>query len=337
MSEEKRAKMCNDKHEISIKAVLDDEFTRLPNCKKYYASKIFNKKDTLLLMSELNQKVPLSCISYVRRVNTSHQILVCSLDAVDKKNHTDTEASTLKQFLMSRSIPGSLAEMLSREIKIVDIPVEPPKLRWQYERLTCNWPCKFYPNNYLENMWNDEMWNEAEINNYLKFFRLCQFIATELGNSKNVGIAVNPYNERVVAFGYSKTHNPVMHCSFDLIEQVAITQKGGAWNREHSKDDYLDIVKKAETMFNIEFGDKFVARSSNSSDNLEKFGPYLCTGYSIFLLNEPCLMCSMALLHSRARRIFYYHASSNGALGTTTKFHTNKNLNHHYEVFRVIS
>lgn len=65
----------------------------------------------------------------------------------------------------------------------------------------------------------------------------------------------------------------------------------------------------------------------------DKEGPYLCTGYDVYLTAEPCLMCAMALVHSRARRIFYGCPSPDGALGSRLKLHTVANLNHHYEVY----
>lgn len=62
-------------------------------------------------------------------------------------------------------------------------------------------------------------------------------------------------------------------------------------------------------------------------------GPYLCTGYDVYTTNEPCIMCSMALVHSRARRVmFALRNEENGALAST-KIHTLQALNHRYEVF----
>jgi len=44
-------------------------------------------------------------------------------------------------------------------------------------------------------------------------------------------------------------------------------------------------------------------------------------------------MCAMALVHSMIGRVFYSTASSDGALGTKYKIHTQRDLNHRFEVF----
>ncbi|XWS22014.1 hypothetical protein CRYUN_Cryun30bG0107200 [Craigia yunnanensis] len=45
--------------------------------------------------------------------------------------------------------------------------------------------------------------------------------------------------------------------------------------------------------------------------------PYLCTGYDIYLVWEPCTMCAMALVHQRFKRIFYAFPNPEaGALGS---------------------
>lgn len=65
--------------------------------------------------------------------------------------------------------------------------------------------------------------------------------------------------------------------------------------------------------------------------------PYLCTGYDIYLVWEPCIMCAMALVHQRVRRVFYaFPNPSHGALGSVHRLQGEKSLNHHYAVFRVL-
>lgn len=69
----------------------------------------------------------------------------------------------------------------------------------------------------------------------------------------------------------------------------------------------------------------------------ESVRPYLCTGYDVFLVWEPCTLCAMALVHQRVRRIFYAFPNPNeGALGSVHRLQGEKSLNHHYAVFRVL-
>lgn len=52
------------------------------------------------------------------------------------------------------------------------------------------------------------------------------------------------------------------------------------------------------------------------------------------MTREPCVMCAMALVHSRIGRVFYGTASADGALGTKYKIHSQKDLNHRFEVYK---
>ena len=64
--------------------------------------------------------------------------------------------------------------------------------------------------------------------------------------------------------------------------------------------------------------------------------PYLCTGYDAYCAREPCVMCAMALVHSRVRRVVYGVPNAKaGALGggPAAPLHGQRTLNHHYDVF----
>eukprot|EP00898_Chlorokybus_atmophyticus_P002741 jgi/Chlat1/3468/Chrsp23S03785 len=61
--------------------------------------------------------------------------------------------------------------------------------------------------------------------------------------------------------------------------------------------------------------------------------PYLCTGFDLYVIREPCAMCAMAAVHQRFRRVIYgVRNPQRGALGSKYKLHQLKSLNHHYEV-----
>ncbi|KAI5169740.1 tRNA-specific adenosine deaminase 3 [Pancytospora epiphaga] len=59
---------------------------------------------------------------------------------------------------------------------------------------------------------------------------------------------------------------------------------------------------------------------------------YLCTGYTAYIHEEPCMSCAMALVHSRIRRVFCYKTSSNSSF-SVSKFNYNRNLNHRFPVY----
>jgi tRNA-specific adenosine deaminase 3 len=73
---------------------------------------------------------------------------------------------------------------------------------------------------------------------------------------------------------------------------------------------------------------------SQSASAINRKEPYLCTGLDCYLWQEPCIMCAMALVHSRIRRIIYCIPDKEaGVLGGSYRLHSLSQLNHHYEVF----
>lgn len=62
--------------------------------------------------------------------------------------------------------------------------------------------------------------------------------------------------------------------------------------------------------------------------------PYLLTRMTLFTTHEPCLLCSMALLHSRVQYIIYAVESAGaGGCGSIYDVHEDEGLNHKFEVW----
>jgi tRNA-specific adenosine deaminase 3 len=121
-------------------------------------------------------------------------------------------------------------------------------------------------------------------------------------------VIVNFQTGEIVARGADETHlHPLRHASFVCIDHVA--------KQEVSR------MKNTTS--------EFTTKTSSPSDR-----QYLCSQFDAYLTIEPCSMCSMALLHSRIGRVIY--GSSNpllGGLGGKFFIHTEKSLNHHFEVY----
>ncbi len=71
---------------------------------------------------------------------------------------------------------------------------------------------------------------------------------------------------------------------------------------------------------------------------LGSLSEYLATGYTTYLLGEPCVMCAMALLHSRVAEVVFAsngRKQNFGGLGSSVSVHCNKQLNHRFKVWTV--
>ena len=78
----------------------------------------------------------------------------------------------------------------------------------------------------------------------------------------------------------------------------------------------------------------FPLRSSNGKRSRED-DAYLCQDCDVVLTMEPCIMCAMALVHSRVKRVAFWHSDMEfGGFGGRLPLHQCQSLNHTVRVLQ---
>lgn len=374
--------------------VLSDELFQEVPLVEVYVTTVKKAKFLSSVIVELNAKMPIPSLSHLKRVR-GRDVLLYPTEGLT--------VDALRKMMRDKFVDCS---PLEKNIRTALVAKQPPKLRFQLDKVQNLWPCNFHKDNYLEKLVVNTLFNPKELLEHAKYMEVAIDVAkyyqdkrlatkfltfchdivdstednifSEVSNKaaptptpikptytsdnerrfRNIGaVIVDPIINTIVSIGFdNRLENPCQHAIMVAIDGVARTQNGGTWddlydyqpavqtlpksgntmlrqkpellNLHGISSDVLNYLKEKHQ--EVGFGARmFTGKTPDGAPS----GPYLCTGYDVYVTHEPCLMCAMALVHSRVKRVFYGAKVSNGALGSTCKLHTVKELNHHYTVF----
>lgn len=305
--------------------VLADEYTSPVELVDVYVAAITDKKQTSRIVRELCLLFPLRKLLHLKRVKAADanldggsRLLVIVALSSDVVRQAGDEACVDTGALFGSCQLSSNMSLTGLDDKcfLVKVPLRPPLTREQYENSKQFWPTLFHEDPWVTSAMKGSLFTSEECQSIEGFMQKA-ISASKQGlclKQEPVGaVIVDPVTSTVLAVGHDKRHvHPMQHAVMVCIDLVAHGQGGGAWNLR----------------------DEFFCSTFVNNGPLDV--PYLCTGYDLYTTREPCIMCSMALVHSRIRRVFYGCQSENGGLGSAYKIHCQKGLNHHFQVFKGI-
>lgn len=314
--------------------VLSDEMSDDVKLLDAYAAPITDKRQTLRLVKDLSVVHPLADLHHIKRVrackdkSSPHplEVIVCLV----------SDVSVPTTFVTQPQRPASLTDLLSSkdfnfeglgEPFPVRIPARAPLTRPQFEQASRHWPTSFHEDKRVTLGLKGQLFTsrqKAKIQEYMTTAVEAARSGREEGMDAVGAVIVDPKSGQIIAVGHDLTQDhPLHHAVMVCIDLVAWAQGGGVYTYE--KHPACRYTASDPQLY---------AGHSETSGSEENVQPYICTGYELYVTREPCVMCAMALVHSRISSVFYGTASPDGALGTKYKIHCQKELNHHFDVYK---
>jgi len=296
---------------LKITPVLPDQYIATLALDDAIACPVVDRKSISVLIKQLSVCYPLPKFAHLKRVSL----------AVPKDRSTDKQLMILIcQASDVASIIPSKAELFDGhdvavnalgDPLIVQVPSTGAWTRKQFDDASPFWSMNFHENKSISRLLDPCAFSTGELATIVGHLLEAKRLAEGCIDGTPAGCAiVDPSCDTVVASSSDYRHSDCLqHVSMVCIELVAQQQRH---NLPVLSVDANIAVKSTDT----------------------KTGPYLCSGYDAYLMREPCVMCAMALLHSRIGRVFYIDSQPDGALGSCYKLHTVTSLNHHFDVFQ---
>lgn len=211
---------------------------------------------------------------------------------------------------LKKNIPIILSELdiLQESTLQVNIPSMQPISQAQYEEAKKLWSITSFISSKEKFIYKHK---EEEKNEILSIF-------SKLKQDKEATCFLyDPQTRQILSKGKEQKDSYINHAIMNLLDN---------YSRELlAKSNKERAIGQKETTPPVE-------------NTIELFGyneQYYCEGLYVFTIEEPCIMCSMALVHNRINRIYYEKENKkDGGLVSQIEINNYK-LNHHYHIFKL--
>ena len=359
--------ITSQKLKTKIEQILPDYITSDILMKPALCIKV-QKKDTSDLLSKLKKnnlildKIYLKGINYhIKNIDKEYQKPSNVIKDVnsDFKEYEGTFLKRVKNYNGSENLVlvSFLDDLLYKKItkeKIIEdyglkesdlieikIPCTESISNEQYYKNNKIWPQCNYISSKEKYIYNhDEKEKKEILDLYNDYF---------INNNKDniSSLLYNPKTKKVVIKSSKNEKSIIGHSIMnllDLFSKMLVDNKN--FNKHEDK-----TVKNENNTINEEFeevklGEKKIAGPKENTDLLFNFedknnkgddsgNQYYCEDLYVLSIDEPCMMCAMALIHNRISRFYFCNVNEKeGALISKYSL-DNYNLNHHYLIFKL--
>ncbi len=312
-------------------AILSSEFMDPIPGVKVWVAKITDKKATQVLVKGLSEIQPI--LHHLKRVkghNGELQIIICL---------AEKPAQECMEELMNQSINlNGLDDVKNWEA--VEVPQNRPLTRAQYTAAIKHWPCNFHEDKEIEKLLTGRWFTPGQLDDKHLLMKMCLalsrksdelFLWSRSSSTRLVDQLSDESELPISSFSACKGQMGVLVVNTSGTPIAAASLgKPGQHPLDHAVMVAIDAVARLQGGGTLPLTASLLPTTQGVSAENE----YLCTDFEVYLSHEPCIMCCMAMLHSRVKTVFFIHSCPGGGLVSEVRLHTLPSINHRFQVFQ---